>query len=105
MDAKELQDKYGRRHGFVFSTQSECSKDSITKLTKCLIDYGVTTEEPETVLKSNNDYFFIYKENSTFPTGNFYTACMAFHLLDFVTTITTEKISIDTIKQFLKDAQ
>ena len=102
MDAKELKDKYGTRHGFVFSTTAECSKDSINKLIKVLIDYGVTTEEPEVVLKSNNDYFFIYNE---FPTRDFYVAVHKFHLLDFVTNISTAKTSIDTIAQFLKDAK
>lgn len=103
-EIKEIKEKYGTRHGFVFSSDKEASKNSIQNLKDMIKRCGVCedpNEEPEVVLKSGTDYFFIYKESSTFPTGAFYQASQL--LCKLIEFQLNTKVQIDTIANFLKD--
>lgn len=103
MSGDEIKEKYGTRHGFVVSSKEEASKESIKKLKDTLKRCGVCEdpdEEPEVVLKSGSDYFFIYKEGSTFPTAAFWQASQ--QLANMISFQLNTEVEIDTIANFLK---
>ena len=93
---EDLKKDYSDRFGFIFASNVRSSDTAIENLCQTLITHNITDTLPEFVSRdSGNTIVFVYPEDCTFKSGEFYHKSQMLRQMGIA--------QVDTLAGFLKD--